>query len=378
MTRLLRKNIKITALLITIPIICSGCWDRRPFEQIGFITLLGIESSKDTQMFKLTYAMPVTDPQTPSRKEILTTYSTLLRQGREDLKRKSARSPEAGKIQTVLYSRELAEKGYIYKMNEIFERDPINPTTARIAIVDGSTEELIRTANTFKDKEIPSAYISQILDRCAKSGYTPDTRLYIFDIEHFSKSIDNTVPIIKLRDNVIELTGTALFSKGKMVSSINTEQTGLMLAMAGKLNNKLYIIKVKNLPDETRADKKNGIALSFRNVKRKIKIKIKNGKPIVDISLKINAYIDEYKWDGLVDSNKMQTLNSHAKNEIEKNCRNLIEYLQSIDSDPIGICEIIRAKHNSCWRNSGNKNIYKQAKINVNVDFNIVQHGNIE
>jgi spore germination protein len=368
---------KITIItLIIIPLLFCGCWDQKPFEKIGFITIICIESSPDGHM-KLTYAEPVTDPSTQARGELLDTTAGLLRQGRENLRRKSSKAIEAGEIQLIMYSKEYAEKGLINQTNEVFERDPTDPALAWVVVVDGSSTELVHKAEELKDKQRPSAYITQLLERSAKSGYTVETRVYKYDLLYWAPGIDNVAPFIKYVPGAVVMEGSALFSKGKMVGSINQKQNALLLAMMGELKNKTYTSVTVGMPEDVESPK-HGIAALILQKSRKIKINIVDNKPVVDIYVNLYGYIDEYKWDNFENEENIKKVGKHLQNEFEKESQNLIKYMQEVDSDPIGIGDMIRAKHNKYWKSVDWYQVYPTAKINAHVNLEIIQYGGIQ
>jgi spore germination protein len=371
---IIKKNI---LFLIVIPIIFSGCWDQIPIESTGYMTIVGIESSPAGGM-KVTYAMPVIDPTAKARGEILDTEANLTREAREKVNRTSGKLMLAGKIQLVLYSKEIAEKGIITQTNSIFERDPSDPILAWNVIIDGSPRECIHQVEEFKDKPRPSTYLNGLLERAVSSGYTTETRVFNYDIVNMASGIDNIAPLIKFDSKAVEVKGSALFSKGKMVGTINQKQNGLLMAMMKTLKHKKYTYEVSDINNEDNQKPKHGLAILIGQKNKKINICIKDNKPVVDINLDLYGTIDEYKWDDSNDENKVKQLSEHVQKEIQKDCQKLIEYMQSIQSDPIGIGDIVRAKHNSYWKKVDWHTAYKDATITAHVKFDIIQYGDIQ
>ncbi len=365
---------KFIIFLTIIPVILSGCWDQNPIEDTGFITIMGVESAPSGDM-KLTYARPVIDPTAKGRGEILDTESSLGRIGREKLNRTSGKSLLAGRIQLILFSNEIAEKGIITKFNSIFERDPSDPILSLIVVVDGSPKNLIHGAENLKDKPRPSTYMNELLQRAIDSAYTQETRVYNYDIISMAPGIDNAVPLIKLNSNSIEVKGSALFCQEKMVGTIDEKQNGLLTAMTKTLKNKKYYYQAGDIGTDDVERPKHGLAVNVGQKSKKISISTKNNKLVVDINLDLTGIIDEYRWDTLRDENKVKQLNQHIQGQIEADCQKLIGYMQSIESDPIGIGDMVRAYHNSYWKGVDWHTAYKNAKITAHVKFNIIQYG---
>lgn len=371
------KRIKEIIIFFTIvSFLFCGCWDEKVIEETGFITVIGIESSPNGEI-KLTYGMPSIEATTRSRGEVLDTSAALLRIGRDKFRLQSSKTIEGGKVQFFLFSKEFAEKSSIANTNEVFERDPSDPILAWVAVVDGSPRDLLHTSVEYKDKPRPSTYITQLLERAAASAYVPETRVFDFDIKNFAPGIDNITPLIKFDSKSVEVKGSALFSKGKMVGTIDTKQTGLLMAMIKTLKNKKYTYIANDASEDTNSPI-HGLAILLGQKSKKINISILDNKPVVDIYLDLFGYIDEYKVDSLNDEKKVNELNCHIQGEIQKDCEKILTTLQEIDSDPIGIGDMIRAKHNDYWKRVNWHEVYKTATITIHVKFNIIQYGAIK
>jgi len=370
----------ILLLLILIPFILCGCWDEVIVEKISFMTILGIERASQGNL-KVTYGMPLIDPDVKgSRVELLDTETNLLRMSTEFLDKRASKELLAGKIQLLLYSKELAGEGRIVGINSVLERDKTNAMLAWIVVVDGSPRSLIHQAEeNFKDKPITSTYVNSLLERAVRLGNINETRAFNYDLISMAPGIDNTTPMIKIADNVIEVTGLALFSGEKMVGSINAQDSGLLMAMMKTLKHKKYIYNA-SIPassKETYSEKLSS-AINLSQNSKKINISIKNNKPVVDIYLDLSGYADDYKWDHLNNQNEVIKVSNYVQEQLRQNCQKLIGYMQFKKSDPIGIGDMVRAKHNSYFKSVDWHTAYKGATITAHVKFNLIEYGDIQ
>lgn len=374
-------RIKINKILvISIMVVFSstliGCWDQKIYEKVGFILVVGVESSKEKhKKLLVTYINPAIGIRKRNQVELTSQEADLLRQAIEISRTKTSRPLESGKIQQILISKELAEKGEIHNLVSIFSSDPLSPTLAFLVIVDGSPYELCKKSLEFPDKPRIGVYLNQLLEAAVKDSKEPETRIYNFDTEYYAEGLDSIVPMIKLESTTVKLTGSALFSRDKMVGNIDVKQTTLMLAMMNKLKNTAeYIFRVPNI-EEAHSGVRDGIAASIKKIKRKINVTIDRGKPIVNIQFKFKGFIDEYRWDDLDKEKKYRELESQMAEELKNECLNIIKYTQAVGSDPLGIGDIVRAKHSDYWKKVDWKEAYKTAEINIDVKFELESHG---
>ena len=369
------KKFLLTVLIIIMPITFCGCWDTRLYERLGFILTVALEPGENNTL-NATYIIPFVQSDAKSVKTVISTSDNALnmRYIREDSRLKLPANVEAGKLQQILISKDLGEKG-IHNILEIFEREPLIPQLAFVVIVDGSPRELIKTITNKSPIMKPSFYILQLLLNANKLAYTPETRVYNYDIAYYADGMDPISPLLKLEKSRAKAEGTALFSKDKYVGSIDTQKTLLLLSVMGKAKDSAYTIPGPKSNSETIP---NAISISVNNPKNKISIEYNDNKPEVFISLKFNSALSEYKWNNLSDRNEKSKIEDYIANDMKNNCITLLKYTQSVNSDPIGIGDMFRAKYGSELKEKDLKALYKKVKFNVDVKVNLKNTGMID
>jgi spore germination protein len=364
------RKVKTTKLLLIfiIPIVAfSGCWDQRIYEEIGFILQVGIENSNDGRLL-ISYTSPVADPKKVEQVEFRTKARNV-----------SSKTLEGGKVQQVVISEALAEKGII-NLLEVFERDSSNPAMAYIVISEDSPKALFDFTQKLEDKPRPSFYMDQLIETNSKTGNCPDTTIFKFSTYSFAEGIDAITPLVKIENEEtkgIQVMGCALFNYDKMVGKLNQKDTSLLLAMKGKLGYTNYTFTSLDCPENDKSGKIGAIMLLYKP-KSKIKIHIEDNIPIVDISLKFNGVYEEHQWDHIDKKSVQIKYEKLMSKEIKNECLKLLKYTQEVGSDPIGIGDIIRAKNNAYWSNNSWKDFYSKAVFNVDAEVNIVRYGVIK
>lgn len=363
MKRSMRRTIISLVCITSFTLI--GCWDQKIYERIGFILQLGLELDQDDKLL-YTVTIPIIGPDIKGKVDVFTTSRSLLREGREEVRHVAAKTVEGGKTQHIYFSKQLAEKG-INQFLEIFWRQSENPLLANVIVVDGSPKELMEYSAKFENKPIPATYVNDLLVSARQNSYIPETRIYDFTILSYAKTIDPITPFLRYNQEQIEIAGTTLFSGDKMVGQINTYKSGILQALMGTDQNISYAY---HDPDEQKdpSQVKEGAALLIKGVKRKIKIDTNSETPKIDIKLDLKASLSEYEiGSGMDNPENKKRLEKKVAQSIQKDCKEVLKYLQEIGSDPLGIGEMIRAKHNPYWKSVEWKDVYETAVFNVEV-----------
>lgn len=91
----------------------------------------------------------------------------------------------------------------------------------------------------------------------------------------------------------------------------------------------------------------------------------------------LKVLLVEYRRDELDDPQIQKKIESQLSTQIKKSCLEIIEYTQTIGSDPIGIGDLVRAKYPAYWQSVNWSDAYRDAKVNLRVKLDILQFGAI-
>ena len=367
---------RIATILICISLVfLTGCWDQKIYEHIGFILQMGLELDEEGKL-AYTVSVPVVGPDIQGKVEVLSTSKNLLRESRERVRHVSGKVVEGGKVQHLYFSEQLAQRG-ISEFMEIFLRHTENPLLANVIVVDGSPKEMMEFAAEFKDKPRPTSYVNELLVNARQNSYIPETRIYDFTIMDYSKTIDPITPMVRYNKKEIEIAGSALFSGDKMVGKINTAETGMLHALMG-VDRRIQYMYHKEDPGQDPSRVKSGAAMLIKGIKRKLKINLEGEAPQIDIKLELKASLDEFNEAHNLDNREAKKkFEETVAQAIREDCLKVLDYIQKIGSDPLGIGEMVRSKHNAYWKSIEWKEVYKEATFNVNVKLTFEFHGAI-
>lgn len=368
------KRILAVVVLFISTCLLTGCWDQKIFEETGFILQLGLELNEDDELlYSLT--MPVVEEEIEQKIEILSIAAPLLREARDRIRNFSGKRIEGGKTQQIHFSKELAEKG-VGDILDVFIRSPENPMLANITVVDGSPLEMFEKSLSYKDKTRVAFYITNLIDEARKRTATPEIRIYDFEVLRHCETIDPTAIYIRYDDEKIEIIGTALFKGDKMVGDLDITESGILYSLMGEKINFSYYLREEDSHSQSAG--KNGIALLFKLVKRKMKINKSDSTPKINLNLDYVVTLEEYDdRHNLDDSKSIDEIEEKVAKSLQKDCEEILKYLQKVGSDPIGFEEILRSKHNEYYKSIDWDKIYPDIEFSVETKVNIEFHGAI-
>lgn len=367
------KLLQLIALALVLFMI-GGCWGQVDIERVGPVLQLSLETASNGQLL-FTNSYPVFDTNNTKQDDLVSIQVETPRESRAVWDRISPQVIQGGKIQQYIFAEEFARRG-LFPWLEVLQRDPINPPLVSIAIVDGSPKEMMEKAAHFKDKPRTPIYIKQLLES-NRDRYAAVNDVFRFYIAYFAPGIDPFAPIIKLEPKDIRLTGTALFAGDRMVGSIDIDQTIMLLALMGRLRESEYIFRYPaRLPGINSSKPSASVRISV--TKRKMKIRLINGKPEVEFNLKFSGILDEYSWNKMDHPESQHKLEQSFAKELTGCCNQLILKLQQVGSDPIGIGDQIRAKYNQYWKQNKPEQIYQTTRIKVKIKMRIMNYGAIK
>ncbi len=170
-----------------------------------------------------------------------------------------------------------------------------------------------------------------------------------------------------------EFFGTAVFKGDKMVGYLNSHETRYYQMITGQLKRAIVSVEDKNKPG-------NAIVLDERMGRKPvIKARFENGKPVIDVQLNIEADLgaiqSRINYDSL---ERIDELNKQLEERIGNGVRETIEKAQKeFKSDIFGFGYKIAGHFNTIqeWKEYGWFRHYPEAKVNVDVDFNIRRTG---
>ncbi len=277
------------------------------------------------------------------------------------LQAKSQMPLRLGKLQVILFNKELAKRG-IEQFIDFFNRDPDIGRQLYLAVIDGSSKTLL--SSQYATGTSVSDYINKMIEQNADRNL-PRTNLHAFLYAYFGNGIDPFLPLLKKSGDHIVLEGIAFFKTNKMVAEIPFNQSFIFKMMYQPFTQGNYEIRVASHD-----------YVSVENIGSTVDYKIKNGAsshPVITISVNIKGVIREGE------SRKKSTKYSRKvtkimEKELSKKANMMVDQFQKKNIDPLGLGDRVRSNSRE-WEFKKWLKAYPHADINVRVNMNIAQTG---
>ncbi|MEL3971738.1 Ger(x)C family spore germination protein [Rossellomorea oryzaecorticis] len=358
----------------------SSCADPSTLEKIGMITTVGYDKA-DGEEIQTTILILETDPQSVDSTNVISSNALTSKGARIKGSLKSQKKLESGQLRVALYGKEVAEKGFI-NLADTLSRDHAISDLTYLAVVDGKASEILeKKYEQFSDA---GQYVYKEIEQNIKGETIPSPTLHEMLHDYYSVGIDPLMPLLKVEDEMITITGMAIMKDDKMVGRISPIEAFYVKLVNDQYDAGNFELTLKNGNDPELMegqDSSKKIAVALDTIKSKSKIDLLDEQTLeFDLDISMNARLQEINQKiDLKNPKNIEILDEKISQEMNKEIKELIRYGKSVDSDFIGFGEVYRSAvpHSKLTKKKWHS-MYKDVKVNVNIDFQIVRTGVVE
>ena len=297
----MKKRILIYILCLLLPLLLSGCWNRRELDAISVVEAIGIDRLENGQV-SLTYQIlrPSGVKGSSSSGEkggggksvwlVTATGETVFDAIRNATKQVDRRSYFAHN-KVIVIGEESAKSG-IAPLLDLATRDPELRELVYVFITKGKARDIIEAEHP--QEKIPAKGIENLAKATRASSKVPQVVLVDVLKNLVSKTNDPFIPGIELTERredetvgkIVELHETAIFKDDKLVGWFSPEETRGLLWILGEV--KSGIIVVSSPGDESR-----NVALEIIRASSKVTPEMNEGKLTVTVEVKEEGNLAE-------------------------------------------------------------------------------------
>ena len=368
--RRVSARIKFGLLLAFISFFNAGCWDVLDIEKRDLITGMALDLTSDGQV-QLTAQIPIPKLMlpnvTPAKPE--ENFYTISVQGASTFEAfalfqtKTPGHIDIIKTNTILFSEEIAKKGISPYLDTI-ARMPKFPTKANLMITKGHPGLLLKQKVAVTT--LPSFYLMYFFESPQKSGMVYPMKLWRFLYKLDSPAIDPYLPVLDYNseEKVFLPAGLAALSGDTLAAYLSPEESkifGLLSEESGEVT----------LSTQWR----KGRVISIRHVNNRLNYQWLPPR-MLRIKMKATGYLLEETGATLpLTPSDLSEMEKALAKKVKSQAEELIKRLQTVNSDPIGLGRVVRAKERQKWSESYWRKLYPSLQIRVDVDFTITRSG---
>ena len=363
-------------IFLSILLLC-GCAEPKILDKIGVITTVGYDLGKNGSVLGTLVELKI-DPNTPKDVVIVESQALTVRGIVTNANKKTSKRLASGQLRVIIYGEELLKRGKT-KIAKTLTSDPTISDMTFLAMTDGKARDLLHLRN----ESIPDIgiHIFRFMEQNTMAKTMPSSTMQEVLHNLYTVGKEPVMPIIKKNDKEgILFSGVAIFKGTKLAGKITTDQSFYL----GLINDK-YKSGSKDVLIESASPKlKKGnlgsqkpvVALDSIQSSSNLKLKNKE-KPEFVLNIKLKARLLEITSSiDVGNPQNIKLIENEVAKSMKKDIEKLIAYCQSKNSDVFGLGDTYRrtVRHSNLTDVKWYK-MYKNAKVNVNVDFSVLRTG---
>lgn len=360
-------------LLISVFLVCVGCGDQLYLENTELALLIGFDLAENGDIVLYSFR-PIFEKEIAKKYEVMRVReSHSLRNIRKKVSTITSGYLNVRKLQVVLFSKRLLKQRNMYPfLNELF-RDPKSELNAKVALFDGSLEEVANFPWQLKGQ--PGVVLPRILEQGLHNGTALLSTLALYRKQLVDPRVTPYITELYRYQDHIRVKGTALLDeKGRYRLSLNPEESSYLMLLRGDLKKSLSL----TFNDLDFRPGNRSIGVEVFSVDRSVHTKIKNKQPVIFVDLNIDVDVTERGFYLPIEKKQYaQELEERLANAIRQRCSRLIQKLQQHQVDPVGWGYDLRAQQYSWWKERQNKwlGIFPQVKITIQPKVKVEDYG---
>ncbi|MET1178776.1 Ger(x)C family spore germination protein [Peribacillus simplex] len=356
---------KLFLVILAFPLLCS-CAEPRVVDEVNMSQAIGYDIRKD-KIIEGMFIIPIFQQDKMGKYQILTGTSTTTSDVQAIVSKKADKPVMLGQTRIVLFSEKIVHEIGMTELTDYLYREPQLGNRVFLAIVEGKVKDFVNTKPPNTNVNI-GIYLSDLINQQIETGNGPDTNLHLFLGNSLETGGDSFLPLFKLINKEVAVSGVALFHENKMVSKVRTDDMFIFKTLVQNHRRGIYKFKLKDkkssyiVVESIRSGSSFDVSASERN-------------PSITIKLKIKGQIKEsMRSDNLTNRKMIKKIEKEMEDDITKQANRLIKDFQKKSLDPIGLNEKYHAKNKQMTYEQWRK-VYPMMDIKIETKVDILQTG---
>jgi len=356
-----------------------GCAETRYLEQVSLITLIGYDVGKEEEVSSTAVIRQV-NPEFQSNVVVITDENKTSRGALSEINRKTTKKTMAGQKRVTLFGEELAKQGIGHYLDTL-SKSPTSSGAILIAVVEGETKPLLE--HKYENVDDVGQHIFKLLEQNIENEQLISSTLHEVGHDYYSLGRDIAIPLIKKDNELIEVSGLAIFNEDKLVGSISADDAFFVLLSRTSLKDGTLevVIKESDVSTPLKEQLPGETAVVLDSIKSERTYKLKNAStPEFDLDISIEARVTEIDAEIDVDNpTNVKAIEKAISKSLSEDLLRVFAYSQEVNSDVYGLGEQYRSSvRQSNLTHDKWHEMYKTVKLNVHIDTTVVRSGVFE
>lgn len=356
-----RRRLVLRGMLLLF--LTAGCWDRIDIEERGFVLGTAIDLSKNEEekekievespgkpkgktRFILTNQMVI--PGTIAEDNPGETYNvsasgnTLFECVRE-MAARTSQSPFYEHNKILILSEDVAKRGHIPSLLDLFLRDKEMKRSIQVLIAVGEARKALEVKP--QNKEMPAMYINSVVNNTYKNlGMHPE--VLVGDIHEYLLLDESfTLPRIMSDGDEIKMTGSAVFQGDakRMIGFLSSEETEGLNIIKNQVEGGLFQVEIEG----------DLIVYEIKKLKTRISADVADPlRPKFHVTVLVQGNLGEkYAMIDPFDADVITNIEHKLAREIERIVNSTTEKLQKdFETDAMGLGTLLKRNHYKVWK----------------------------
>lgn len=356
---------KLFLIILTFPLLCS-CAQPRVVDEVNMSQAIGYDIFKN-DMVEGMFVIPIFQQDKIGKYQILTGTSTTTSDVQAVVSKKADKPVLLGQTRIVLFSEKIVHEIGVTELTDYLYREPQLGNRVMLAVVEGKVKDVINTKPPNTNVNV-GIFLSDLINQQNETGNGPDTNLHLFLGNALEDGGDSYLPLIKLINNEVAVSGVALFHENKIVSKVRTRDMFVFKTFVQSHRRGIYKFKLKD-------KKKSDIVVESIRSGSSYEVSDSERNPSITIKLKIKGQIKEsMRSENLTNRKMIKKIEQDMEDDLTRQANRLINDFQKKNIDPIGLKEKYHAKNKKLTYEHW-KEIYPKMDIKVKTKVDIIQTG---
>lgn len=368
----------LAILLCSLLLLAGGCWDLLLIEDLAMVIAIGFDvDPDDPNMMLVTMTSPTLSEE---KKEPMVTVSVkaeTIEQALHNVQRQSEDILVLGQTNVLVFCEEFARSGKLIEvMNQLSQLRDIN-ANAKIVVVKGArAQNVLQLASPLETRA--AVFLGDLLERNNFTGMINKATVSEYWRKHYILGIDPVVTLIDFvgyedKKEGYRVVGMGLFnSAGEMTGMLTDEEAITYNILTGEAPRRRFTSKVKV------DDRNRNVSGLIEQSKVKIKTRLKDSKPCIDISVDLAVDGLDIDWDGnVLDAKVIDKFAKLLARDFQGNIQEMLEKSQKVKADFIGVGRHVRVQHSKWFEGKDWAEEYKNCDISVTVKVKVRRVGTL-